>query len=126
MNRLSSPLFDGAALAPGTHVNGVGSFTLETREVDETTVRRARVFIDSLESALDEAGDLVLAESAGATRRDDWTELGRVAAGTAPGRAGPEEITFFKSVGHAVQDVAVATRAVRAAREQGLGRELSL
>ncbi|TDJ73547.1 MAG: ornithine cyclodeaminase [Planctomycetota bacterium] len=120
------PVFDGAALVPGTHVNAVGSFTLETREVDDTTVRRARVFIDSLESALDEAGDLVLAESAGATRREEWTELGLVAAGKAPGRSGPEEITFFKSVGHAVQDVATAARAVRVARERGLGRELVL
>ena len=121
-----SPVFDGAALAPGVHLNGVGSFTLDMREVDETTVSRSRIFIDELEAALAEAGELVAAERAGVTRREDWTPLGLVAAGRAPGRADPQELTFFKSVGHAVQDVATATRALRAAEERGVGREVEL
>lgn len=122
----SRPVFEGEDLAPGTHVNGVGSFTLQMREIDGATVGRARVFVDSLESALAEAGDLVLAERDGVTRRADWTELGLVAAGRDPGRRSDQEITLFKSVGHAVQDVAAATLAVRAARERGLGQEVEL
>ncbi len=122
----STPVFEGGYLAPGTHVNGVGSFTLEMREIDAATVGRARIFVDSLESALAEAGDLVLAEREGLTRREDWTELGLVAAGRRVGRRTEQEITLFKSVGHAVQDVAAATFAVRAARERGLGQEVEL
>ncbi len=122
----ATPVFDGELLAPGAHVNGVGSYTLEMQEVDAVTVARSRVFVDSLEGALAEAGDLVVAERQGHTHRDAWTELGLVAAGRADGRRGEREITFFKSVGHAVQDVAAAARALEAARQQGLGREIEL
>ena len=121
-----TPVFDGALLEPGTHINGVGSFTLEMQEVDTTTVRRARVFIDSLEAVVAEAGDLAIAEREGCTRREDWIELGLIAVGKAPGRQGPDEITFFKSVGHAVQDLAAAARALEVARVKGLGQELEL
>lgn len=121
-----TPVFDGDELAPGAHVNGVGSFTLEMRELDETTIARSRVFIDELEAALAEAGELVAAEAAGATRRAHWIPLGLVAAGRAPGRQSVDEITLFKSVGHAVQDVAAAARAVRVARELSLGKEIEL
>jgi ornithine cyclodeaminase/alanine dehydrogenase-like protein (mu-crystallin family) len=121
-----TPVFDGDRLSPGVHVNGVGSFTLDMCELDQTTITRSRVFIDELEAALAEAGELVAAERAGATARSDWTPLGLVAAGSAPGRQSPGELTLFKSVGHAVQDVAAGTRAVRAALEQGLGTELDL
>jgi len=122
----ATPVFDGNLLKPGAHVNGVGSFTLEMRELDATTVSRARVFIDSMESALAEAGDLVSAENEGATARDAWVELGLVAAGQLPGRRADSEITLFKSVGHAVQDVAAAAAAVAAARELGVGRVVEL
>lgn len=94
-------------------------------EVGAATVGRARVVVDTLESALAEAGDLVLAERAGHTRRDGSTELGAIASGRAPGRVSDEEVTFFKSVGHAVQDVAAAARALRAARERGLAHAAS-
>lgn len=122
----ATPVFDGKLLKPGAHVNGVGSFTLEMRELDGETVSRSRVFIDSMESALAEAGDLVSAENEGLTSRDRWVELGLVAAGLAPGRRSASEITLFKSVGHAVQDVAVAATACAAARERGLGRVVEL
>jgi len=118
----ATPVFDGKLLKPGAHVNGVGSFTLEMRELDGVTVSRSRVFVDSMESALAEAGDLVHAENEGVTNRDAWIELGLVAAGRVSGRRDGSEITLFKSVGHAVQDVAVASIAVVAARERGLGR----
>jgi ornithine cyclodeaminase len=116
----------GPLLAPGTHVNGVGSFKLEMQEVDTETVRRSRVFVDSVEAALAEAGDLVIAARDGVTSSDRWTEIGLVAAGRAEGRRSNSEVTFFKSVGHAVQDVAAASRALGVAREIGLGKEIEL
>jgi len=122
----ATPVFDGRLLKPGAHVNGVGSFTLEMRELDATTVSRSRVFIDSMESALAEAGDLVHAEIEGATTREAWVELGLVASAQAAGRRDGSEITLFKSVGHAVQDVAVASIAVAAACERGLGQMVEL
>lgn len=120
----STPVFDGRLLKPGAHVNGVGSFTPRMQEVDAATVVRARLFVDSRASALAEAGDLVIPLEAGQTRVEDWTELGEVVAGRRPGRQSAEEVTFFKSVGVAVQDVAAAGRALIEARRSGLGREV--
>ena len=120
------PVFDGRCLAPGTHVNAIGTFTLDRREVDLATVERATVFVDRVEAALSEAGELASAIEAGVTRPDEWTEIGDVAAGRAVGRTRPDEITFFKSVGHAVQDVVAASRLLRRAAERGLARPVSL
>jgi ornithine cyclodeaminase len=118
------PLFDGHRLKPGAHVSAVGSYTLEMQEVDAETVRRARIFIDSLGPALAEAGDLVIPLRAGLTRSEDWTELGAVAAGLKPGRQRDDEITFFKSVGNAAQDIAAAAAALAEARRLGLGQDI--
>ncbi len=122
----SIPVFDGSDLAEGTHVNGVGSYTLEMQEIDTETVGRSRVFVDSRAAALAEAGDLVIAERAGRTSSAEWTELGEVAAGRKPGRQADEEVTFFKSVGVAVQDVKAAAVALERARGLGLGQEVEL
>src|SRR5262249_5917149 len=122
-----TPVFDGRDLGPGTHVNGVGSYTVDMQEVDTATVRRAgRVFVDARAAALAEAGDVVAPIREGVITEAVLTELGAVAVGRQPGRRSPEEITFFKSVGIAVQDVAAAGEAVRRARELGLGREIDL
>jgi ornithine cyclodeaminase/alanine dehydrogenase-like protein (mu-crystallin family) len=118
----ATPVFDGALLKPGAHVNGVGSYTTRMQEVDAATVGRARLFVDSREAALAEAGDLVIPMRAGQTRAEDWVELGEVAAGLRPGRQSPDEITFFKSVGVAVQDVVAAGRALAEAKARGLGQ----
>jgi ornithine cyclodeaminase len=122
----ATPVFDGTRLKPGAHVNGVGSFTLAMRELDGATVTRSGVFVDSVAAALAEAGDLVGAEAEGLTRREAWTELGLVAAGRNPGRRAASEITLFKSVGHAVQDVAAAAAAVATAADRGLGCTVEL
>lgn len=114
----ATPVFDGQWLKPGAHVNGVGSYTLQMQEVDAVTVRRARLFVDARASALAEAGDLVSAH----TGPDDWTELGEVAAGLKPGRQARDDITFFKSVGVAVQDVVAAGAALAEAGRLGLGK----
>ncbi len=117
-----TPVFPGDALRPGTHVNAVGAFTLSTRELDEGVVGRARIVVDERGAALAEAGDLVIPWQAGeAVGPDEWTELGAIAAGLEPGRRHADEMTLFKSVGNAVQDVAVAALAVTRAAERGLG-----
>ncbi|WP_376792580.1 ornithine cyclodeaminase family protein [Thermoflexus sp.] len=114
----SAPVFDGRSLRPGTHINAIGSFTLEMRELDEETFRRAsRVVVDSRAAAMVEAGEVVWAIRQGILREQDLVELGEIAAGRQPGRQSPEEITLFKSVGLAVQDL-VAARWVLKALEQ--------
>jgi ornithine cyclodeaminase len=120
------PVFDGRRLAAGVHVNGVGSFTPEMQEVDAETVRRSRVFVDQRQAALAEAGDLVIAVRDGATDPADWIEIGEVAAGSQPGRQTSEDLTFFKSVGVAVQDVAAVAAALVRAEALGLGTEIEL
>ena len=121
-----TPVFDGRDLAVGAHVNGVGSFTAAMREIDAATIARARVFVDHRRAAEAEAGDLVIATREGHTDPAHWTELGEVVAATRPGRRSETEVTFFKSVGVAVQDVAAAARALERARELDLGSEIEL
>jgi ornithine cyclodeaminase len=117
-----TPVFDGARVDPGTHVTGIGSFTPDMREVDTALVRRARVFVDQREAALAEAGDLAGPIADGAVGADVVVaEIGEVAAGTRQGRTSAEEVTFFKSVGNAVQDVAIAARVLEEAERVGRG-----
>jgi alanine dehydrogenase len=123
----SQPVFKGQAVRPGTHVNGVGSFTREMREVDDEFIRRARIYVDSLEACLQEAGDIIQPLEAGLIQTSDIVgEIGQVAAGLKPGRTDPQEITFFKSVGNAVQDVAVAHLVLQRALEVGAGSTIEL
>ncbi len=122
----TTPVVEGRLLRPGTHVNGIGSFTAEMQEIDAAAVARSRVFVDSLESAQAEAGDLVIAARQGETRPGDWTEIGKVFDGAAPGRESADEITLFKSVGVAVQDVAAGALALERARARGLGSTVEL
>ena len=121
-----TPVFDGRKISSCTHLNAIGTFTLDRREVDLVTVERSTVFVDLVEAALAEAGELVAGIEAGVTRSDDWTEIGRVVSGDAPGRTRDDEITLFKSVGHAVQDVVAASRIIKRARETGLARTVEL
>ena len=109
-------------MEPGTHVTAVGAFTPAMCEVDAETVRRARVVVDQREAALSEAGDLIHPLREGVVAEDFIAaELGEIVTGTHPGRTSDEEITLFKSVGNAAQDVAVAARVLVRAEERGLG-----
>lgn len=111
------PLVRGAWLKPGAHLDLVGAFTPEMRESDDEAVRRARVFVDTREGALKEAGDIVLAVKAGALTPDaiqgDLYDLSR---GISKGRESAEEITLFKSVGTALEDLAAAQLAFERAQ----------
>ncbi|MBK5099336.1 MAG: ornithine cyclodeaminase family protein, partial [Gemmatimonadetes bacterium] len=117
---------DGTLLKPGAHVNAIGTYTLDRRELDLETVGRARVFVDLVAAALEEAGELVHGIEAGVTNPAEWTEIGDVAAGRAAGRRDPTEITVFKTVGHAVQDAVTAALLLDAARRTGAAREIEL
>jgi len=118
----STPVFDGHRVEPGTHVTGVGSFTTEMREVDTELIMRARVVVDQRDAILEEAGDIVGPIRDGAVDESVMSaEIGEILLGQADGRRDAEEITFFKSVGNAVQDLAVAARVLQVAERDGLG-----
>jgi ornithine cyclodeaminase/alanine dehydrogenase-like protein (mu-crystallin family) len=108
-------------LAPGTHVNAVGSSVPAARELDTETMVAASLFVDRRESTLNESGDLLLA---GLGEEHIRAELGEVLTGSHPGRADGDELTVFKSLGLAVEDLAAAELVVRKAREQGAGTEV--
>ncbi|MBU0493448.1 MAG: ornithine cyclodeaminase family protein, partial [Chloroflexi bacterium] len=111
------PIFDGAWVAPGTHINGIGSHAPDMRELDTAIIRKARVIVDLRAAALAEAGDLIIPIQEGAITADHIAgELGEVIAGRIPGRTSPDEITIFKSEGLAIQDVSVATKVYQLAR----------
>jgi ornithine cyclodeaminase len=114
------PLVQGAWLKPGTHLDLVGGFTPEMREADDAAVRRASVFIDT-PGALAEAGDIVVPLATGVLSKEEIRgDLAALTRGDHPGRTRPDEITFFKSVGAAAEDLAAAILAyVRAGSVAG-------
>ena len=123
----ATPVVFGRDVEPGTHVNAIGAYTPTMREVDADVVRRARVIVDTRQGALAEAGDLIMAIRERAITTDHIVaELGEVANGTIAGRTSEEEITLFKSVGHAAQDVALARRVLDVAVSRRLGTTVSL
>jgi ornithine cyclodeaminase len=123
----ATPVFEGAWLADGCHVNAAGSNALIRREIDEKTVGRAAVVcVDSRATALAECGDLLPALEKGRLHAGQLIELGELLAGARSGRTGDKQITLFESQGMAIQDLAVANRLLRIAPERGLGREISL
>jgi len=121
----TKPVFDDRDLRAGTHISAVGSYTPEMQEVPAETVRRARVFVDSRLASLEEAGDLIQPMRAGLFDESHICgELGEVVLGRIPGRQSEEEITFFKSVGVAVQDALAAQIALTNARKMNIGKEV--
>lgn len=117
----NAPLIQGAWLKPGSHLDLVGAFTPLMREADSDAFTRARVFVDTYEGALAKAGDLVGAIAAGALRRDDLCgDLRELCTLAVAGRRTADEITLFKSVGAAVEDLAAALLAWRQLESQKL------
>lgn len=120
------PIFDDADLKPGTHINAVGSHTPQAREVPPATVRRALVVVDSRQAAWEEAGDLIQPMQAGLIGREHiHAELGELVLGRQTGRSDDRQITFFKSVGLAVQDAIAAKVALENAARLNLGQEVA-
>lgn len=107
-----SPVFDGSHVKAGCHVNAIGAFTPQTREVDDRLVARARIAVETREAALSEAGDLLIPMERGViSEADILADLAELVAGL-PVRSSPEDITLFKSVGVAFEDLIVARAAV--------------
>jgi len=121
------PVLRGAALQPGTHVNAVGASLPTTRELDTAAVTAARVFVDRRESALNEAGDLLIPMKEGALDASAIVaEIGELLTGAKRGRTSPTEITVFKSLGLAIEDLASAAYLCREAERDGSGTWIDL
>ena len=104
-----TPVVQGGWLKPGAHLDLVGAFTPEMREADDAAVRRARVYVDTLEACPRVGGDIAQPRASGALAPDAIQgDLFQLCRGERQGRRGPEEITFFKSVGHALEDLVAA------------------
>lgn len=122
-----TPVLEGAWLAEGTHVNAVGACLPHMREVDTATVVRSALFVDRRESTLNEAGDVLIPMKEGTIAADHIrAEVGDVLVGRHPGRSGNSEITLFKSLGLAVEDLAAAGHVLEAARKAGTGVSVEL
>lgn len=121
------PVLAGAWLSSGAHVSAVGACLPAARELDTDAVRRSSVFVDVKESALREAGDILIPIREGAlTETCIRAELGDLVTGAHPGRKDPREITLYKSLGVAIQDLAAAGLALREACRLGVGTGISL
>ena len=119
------PVFDDRFLKPGIHISAVGSYTPDMQEVPAETLQRAKIFVDSRSASLEEAGDLIQPMRAGLFDESHICgELGEVVLGRIPGRQSEAEITYFKSVGIAVQDAMAAQVALTNARKMNLGIEV--
>ena len=121
------PVLEGSWVERGTHINGIGSHSPQARELDEKVVSSARIIVDSLEANLKEAGDFLIPMAEGRFSKEMICgELGEVVLGQKRGREKPEEITLFKSVGLAIEDVSTASAAYAKAKSLGVGREIVL
>jgi len=119
------PVFEHQHLKKGVHINGVGSYRPDAREIPGLTIQNAKLVVDQRSAALAEAGDVVLPIQEGLFEEDFiFAELGEIVLGTKPGRTSSDEITVFKSVGNAAQDLAVASYLVRKAQKLNLGTVL--
>jgi ornithine cyclodeaminase/alanine dehydrogenase len=117
------PVFNGHWIAEGTHVNAIGSNFLGKAEIDAVTVRRCEsIVVDSKDQARLEAGDFVQALEDGSIHWADVHELGQVIVGRYTGRAHPQDVTLFKSLGIGIEDVVVAAKVYQKASAAGLGR----
>lgn len=121
----TEPVLQLADVAPGTHINGIGSFMPHMQEVAADIVTQAKVVVDHHESVWEEAGDLIIPRDQGIFSASDvYAEIGEIANGSKPGRTNTDEITFFKSVGNAVQDAVMARVIAHAIQEDDLGAEV--
>jgi ornithine cyclodeaminase/alanine dehydrogenase len=123
----AAPLFDGRTIRPGTHINAVGAFTPDTRELDTEAIRRARVVIDAQSAAGQEAGEVLIPLAEGAILHAHIKgELADVVCGKVTGRTSADEITVFKSCGLAIEDLVTARLAYQNAVNSGVGTRVDL
>jgi ornithine cyclodeaminase len=113
------PLFPGELVRPGTHLNLIGTFQPHAREVDSGLIRRSRIFVDTYDAALIEAGDILVPLHSGEIQRDHIKgDLHELVTRSKPGRTDARDITIFKSVGCALEDLVTAKLALQACRKE--------
>ncbi len=123
----TKPLFSWQDVEPGTHINAIGAFTPTMCEVDAETLAHAHIVVDQREAALSEAGDLLQPLAQGLIAGPEtWLELSDVVAGTYRVRQHANDVTVFKSVGIAIQDMAVASAVYKKALESGVGVDIEV
>ncbi len=118
------PVLEGAWLKPGTHINAAGANSILRRELDDEAVRRSSfIAVDSIDQAKIEAGEIITAVEKGILTWERVRELRYVVGGEARGRTGEDQVTLFKSLGVAIEDVATAAVVYRKAKEMNVGKE---
>jgi ornithine cyclodeaminase len=117
------PVVHGDWVSPGAHINAVGAYNPATRELDSALVAKSRLYADRRESLLNEAGEFLIPKGEGLFGDEHIVgEIGEVLTGKAHGRTSPQEITLFKSLGIAIEDLAAAHHVYEAAKARGLGQ----
>lgn len=123
----TTPTFDSAVVQPNTHINGMGSYRPDMQEVDSHLIQRASVCVEQRASILEEAGDLIIPSQQGGWSADRiYAELADLVSGTIPAPADPSRLTFFKSCGLAIEDIAAAQAVLATAEREGLGQLIDL
>jgi alanine dehydrogenase len=121
------PIVKADWLKPGMHINAVGSHRPDLREIDGATLAAAKIVVDSREAIMAECGDILLAiQEKAITANSVHAEIGEVLAGKKPGRTSSDEITLYKAVGIAIQDVATAHLVYRKALERNVGTNIEV
>jgi alanine dehydrogenase len=123
----TTPVFDGRHLKGGTHINAVGAYTPEMRELDDFTIGKSKIVVDTYEGCMAEAGDLLIPIHNGKLSKENiYADLGEIVLAQKPARTGDDEITLFESVGFALEDLVVASLAYGRASEKGVGLKFTL
>jgi len=123
----AKPVFSDNDLKSGVHINAIGSYKPDKREVPSETIQKAKVVVDHRESCLTEAGDLLIPLKEGIiTKNHILSEIGEIISNKKQIRKSGEEITFFKSVGNAIQDLVAASEVIKAANKLNIGQIIRL
>jgi ornithine cyclodeaminase/alanine dehydrogenase-like protein (mu-crystallin family) len=123
----TTPVFDGRHLKRGAHINAVGAYTPEMRELDDFTIGKSKIVVDTYEGCMAEAGDLLIPIRNGKLSKESiYADLGEIVLGEKPARTREDEITLFESVGFALEDLVVASFAYGRASEKGVGLKFTL
>ena len=121
------PVLDGDWVTVGAHINSIGVVGPDGRELDDKTIRKAKIVVDTLEGALAETGDLTIPIKNGIISQDSvYAELHEIVSGQKPGRTSQTETTCWKAVGLALEDAAVARTVYDKAKEEGIGKEMEI
>ena len=123
----SMPVIDGSKVRPGTHINGIGTHTPDSRELDSAVVIKSKFVGDSKEACFSEAGDFIIPlEEKQISEAHFYAELGEIISAQKAGRISSDEVTIFKSTGLAIQDAATAQLVYEKAKELGVGKEIEI